>query len=94
VKPLRTIVSFLGMVAAIAAIVMVADHFATDGEVEAGLKAQKRMTDLEYYSRRIEAAEMRVELHCNIKRDANLCPYWRKQLMNTKNEREDFLRGK
>jgi len=89
---LSKVLAALAIVATLAGIVALVDMMAFDKEVEAGLSAQSRKTTLEYYSRRVSEAEMRVELWCDVKRDDKQCQYWLKDLREAKRDREKFLR--
>lgn len=89
---LKRVIVVCGVIASLVGIVTLVDIVAFDKEVEAGLKAQQRRTDGEYYARRIGEAEMRVELYCVIKDSLQECEYWTRQLRRAKDEREKFLR--
>ena len=88
------IITAFAVIASLLAIAAAYDHLATDPEVAAALRAQKRLTDQEYYLRQIQYFELRHDLACKPRlRDQDQCDHAKRKLDEARKDYEKFLRG-
>lgn len=86
------VVTTIGVLLSLYGVFQIAEYFTTDKELMAAETKVKRFSDQNYFQRRIEFAELRVDIHCSIKPSEIECDYWRKQLRKEKEKYSDFTR--